>query len=80
MCVLDQSLETLLCSSVADSAVCQCSGAECFVRMDNGPPPDQLGSKARLMSVVKCASEEWSRPVWAASLCDGGGCVQRCVC
>lgn len=50
--------------------------------MDNGPvpPPDQLGSKARLMTVVNLASEEWSCPHWTASLCDWVGCVCVCVC
>lgn len=44
------------------------------------PPPDQLGSKARLMTVVNLASEEWSCPYWTALLRDWGGCVWVSVC
>ena len=43
------------------------------------PPPDQLGSKARLMTVVNWTSEEWSCPDWTASLGDWIGGVCICV-
>lgn len=44
-------LNALLCSGESHSA-----GAEYSLGMDNGPVPlpDQLGSKARLMTVVNC--------------------------
>lgn len=59
-------------SSVARSAVCRVQGLSTQSEWTTGPvpPPDQLGSKARLMTVVNLASEEWSCPHWTASLCD----------
>lgn len=48
--------------------------------MDNGRRPDQLSSKARLMTVVNLASEEWSCPCWTTLLCDRVVCVCACVC
>lgn len=42
--------------------------------------PDQLGSRARLMTVVNLAAEEWSCPHWTLTLCDWVGCQWACVC
>lgn len=75
-------LNALLCSSVAYSAVCHVQGLSTQSEWTTGPvlPPDQLGSKARLMAVVNLASEEWSCPHWTGLLCDWVGCACACVC
>lgn len=72
---------TFLRSSVAHTAVCCVSGLSTQSEWTMGPvsPPDQLGSKARLMTVLDLASEEWSCPYWTASLGDWVGCVRVCV-
>lgn len=73
-------LNALSCSSVAHSAVDLVQELSTQSEWTTGPvpPPDQLGSKARLMTVVNLASEEWSCTHRTASLCDWVGCV--CVC
>lgn len=65
-------LNALLCSSVGYSAVRRVEGLSTQSEWTTGPvpPPDQLGSKARLMTVVNLASEEWSCPRRTASLRD----------
>lgn len=79
-------LNVLLCSSVADSAVDLVQELSTQSEWTTGPvpPPDQLGSKARLMTVVNLASEEWSSTHWTASLCDWVACVYvlvyACMC